>query len=474
MHTLDLLGLAAYFLLIIFIGYRSAKRVKTSDDFAVAGNRITWPILFATLAASFLGGGASLGRAGKSFTEGYAFMFAAAAFPIATVLAGLYIAPKLKRYAGAHTVGDIMAHHYGAPSRLITGIFSMVYCIGILGAQALAIGTVFNAVLGVEVSTGIIIGMALVLLYSTVGGIWAVIQTDVIQFLMLAFFMPLTLIIGIQLAGGPSALIKQLPQAHFSFMGHYSPLLFFGLFVAFLLGETLVPPYTQRALAAPDARNARIGYTIAGGFGFLFYFITSTIGLVALVLYPNISADQALPALIRSALPVGITGLVLAALLAVVMSTADSYLNSSAVVFVRDIYQSFINPDITEQHRLWLERGVNLGIGLGAVLFALYATSIVDALLMSYAFWAPTILIPFVLGVFFEVYCSKAALWAMLVGALVTGFWNWGPFPLQELTGITGLIVGVVSNLVVFVLVYRCFGGTGGLVAGSRSGVEGG
>ncbi len=459
MRPLDLLGLAVYFLLLIVIGYRSARRVKTSDDFAVAGNRITWPILFATLAASFLGGGASLGRAGKSFVEGYAFMFAASAFPIATVLAGLWIAPKLKRYTGAHTVGDIMAHHYGAPARLFTGIFSMIYCIGILGAQALAIGTVFNAVLGTDVSTGIVIGMALVLLYSTVGGMWAVIQTDVLQFLMLAFFMPITLVIGIQLVGGPVALIEQLPATHFTLMGNYSPVLFFSIFIAFLLGETLVPPYTQRALAAPDSRNARIGYSIAGGFGFLFYFITTTIGLVALVLYPEISPDQALPSLIRSALPAGITGLVLAALLAVVMSTADSYLNSSAVVFVRDIWQSFINPEITEQHRLWLERGVNLGIGIGAVIFALYATSIVDALLLSYALWAPTILIPFVLGVFLDIRCEKAALWAMLCGALVTVFWNWGPFPLQQQTGITGLIAGVITNLLVFTLVYRLFAG---------------
>ncbi|WP_421866996.1 sodium:solute symporter family protein [Motiliproteus sp.] len=455
MHPLDLAGLAFYFILLIVIGYLSSRRVKTSDDFAVAGNRITWPILFATLAASFLGGGASMGRAGKSFTDGYVFMFVAASFPIATVLTGLYVAPKLKRYVGAHTVGDVMAHHYGAPSRLFTGLFSMIYCIGILGAQALAIGTVFNAILGVEVSTGILLGMAVVLLYSTLGGMWAVIQTDVLQFLMLALFVPLTLLIGVQQVGGAEALIERLPEAHFSIMGDYSVGLFVSLFIAYLLGETLVPPYTQRALAAPDARNAKWGYSLAGGFGFLFYFCTATIGLVALVLFPDISPDRALPELVRTALPVGITGLVLAALLAVVMSTADSYLNSSAVVFVRDIYQSFIDPDVDERKRLWIERGVNLGIGIGAVLFALYATSIIDALLLSYALWAPTVLIPFVAAVVWDLNCKRAALAAMLAGALVTIVWKWGPVDLQALTGLTALIAGVLTNIVVFVGVYR-------------------
>ncbi|WP_227368811.1 sodium:solute symporter family protein [Halomonas sp. M20] len=457
MNLIDLLGLLLYFAILILIGYRSAKKVSNSADFAVAGNKIIWPVLFATLAASFLGGGASMGRAGKSFDEGYAFMFAASAFPIATVLAGLFIAPRLKRYTNAHTVGDIMGLHFGASARLFTGIFSLVFCVGILGAQALAVGTVFHAILGIEVSTGILIGMAVVLLYSTVGGMWAVIQTDVVQFLMLAIFLPITMIIGVNEIGGPAALIEQLPSGHFSLMGDYSVGMFVSIFIAFLLGETLVPPYTQRALSAPDSRHARIGYSVAGGFGFLFYFVSSTIGLIALVMYPSISPDQAMPALIRDALPIGITGLVLASLLAVVMSTADSYLNSAAVIFVSDIYKPFIDPNVSENKRLWIERLVNLLIGAGAVVFALYATSIVDALLLSYSLWAPTILIPFVLGVLLDLKCNKAAISAMLAGALVTIFWKWGPFDLQEATGFTALIAGVLVNILVFIVVYRLF-----------------
>ena len=457
MNPIDLGGLLLYFAILIYIGYRSAKKVSGSADFAVAGNKIIWPVLFATLAASFLGGGASMGRAGKSFDEGYAFMVAASAFPLATVLAGLFIAPRLKRYVNAQTVGDIMAQHFGASARLFTGIFSLVFCIGILGAQALAVGTVFHAILGIEVSTGILIGMAVVLLYSTVGGMWAVIQTDVVQFLMLAVFLPVTMLIGINDLGGPQALVEQLPEGHFSLMGDYSVGMFLSIFIAFLLGETLVPPYTQRALSAPDSRHARIGYSVAGGFGFLFYLVSATIGLVALVLYPTISPDQAMPTLIRDALPVGITGLVLASLLAVVMSTADSYLNSAAVIFVGDIYKPFIEPDVSEKKRLWIERLVNLLIGLGAVVFALYATSIIDALLLSYALWAPSILLPFVFAVLFDLRCTRSAVAAMLAGALVTILWKWGPFDLQAATGLTALIAGVIANVLVFVLVYRLF-----------------
>ncbi|UTV30730.1 sodium:solute symporter family protein [Photobacterium atrarenae] len=457
MHILDLAGIAIYFIAMLYIGYRSSKKVQSSNDFAVAGNKITWPILFATLAASFLGGGASMGRAGQTFDHGYAFMFAAMAFPIATMIVGVFIAPKLKKYKDAHTVGDIMEYHYGVPARIFTGVFSLLFCVGILGAQALAIGTVFNILLGVDVVTGIVIGMVVVLVYSTMGGMWAVIQTDVIQFVMLGFFLPLTMYIGIELVGGPGNLVASIPELHFSVMGEYSWGVFLSIFIAFLLGETLVPPYTQRALAAPDSRNAKIGYTVAGAFGVLFCFVSSTIGIISFVLYPDTSPDQALPTLIRNALPVGLTGLVLASLLAVVMSTADSYLNSASVVFVKDIYTRFYEPNCPEEKKLKLERGVNLVIGLGAIAFALMATDIIDALLMSYALWAPTILIPFMAGVLLDIKCNRSAILAILAGAVVTSCWKWGPWDLQGITGLSALIAGVVANISVFITSRKLF-----------------
>lgn len=455
MHILDILGISAYFLMLLYIGFKSSKKVQTSDDFAVAGNKITWPILFATLAASFLGGGASMGRAGQTFEHGYAFMFAAIAFPIATIIVGIFIAPKLKNYKKAHTVGDIMEHHYGSAARLFTGVFSILFCVGILGTQALAIGTVFNILLGVDVVNGILIGMFVVLIYSTLGGMWAVIQTDVIQFIMLALFLPITMYIGVDLVGGPEAMVAKLPEFHFSVIGTYSWGAFLSIFIAFLLGETLVPPYTQRALAAPDSRNAKIGYSLSGVFGILFGFVSSTIGCVAFILYPDITPDQALPMLIKTALPVGLTGLVLASLLAVVMSTADSYLNSAAVVFVKDIYLRFIDPKCSEQKKLWMERSVNLVIGIAAIIFALSATNIIDGLLISYALWAPTILIPFIAGVLFDIKCNKSAIIAIAVGATVTSLWKWGPWQLQSETGISALIAGVTANIVTLALVYK-------------------
>src|SRR5262249_3814732 len=160
---------------------------------------------------------------------------------------------------------------------------------------------------------------------------------------------------------------------HLTFLGSWTLLTFIGTFVTFLLGEMLTPPFTQRAFSARDPRAARRGYLVSGVFSIGFYFVTASIGLVALVLFPNIDTDHALPRAVADLLPAGITGLTVAALLAVIQSTASSYLNSAAIVFVKDIYVPFIRPAAGDRHRLNVQRAVTLVVGVAAVGFAIAA-----------------------------------------------------------------------------------------------------
>lgn len=461
MTAIDWVLVALYFAALIGIGLQTMRRIESSDDFAVAGNRVIWPVFFGSLAAAFLGGGASIGLAGQTFSDGYVYMLAFLAYSVQTVLVGWFVAPRLKRYRHAHTIGDVMAEHFGPASRLITGIVSVALCAGILGAQALAIGTVVNATVGLPVTPSIVVGMAVVIVYSTFGGLWAVIQTDMMQFVLLGVLVPVTLLIGVARAGGVDAMLASVPDANTGALGSTGGLAFAGLFVSFLLGETLVPPYAQRTFSTPDGRHARIGYVLTGIFSALFFFITASIGLVALRLFPGIKPEAALPTVVMKLLPVGLVGLVVAALMAVVMSTASSYMNSTAVVLIKDIYQPFIRPGLTPRHRLWLERVTTAVVGVLATLFAISVPSIVDALMYSYSLWAPTIIIPLLGAVLFNARSTPAALSAILAGGIVTGVWTWA---LGEPYGVPGVLVGVAANLLVFTgltLVDRSRRGTG-------------
>lgn len=451
MKTLDWLFVLVYLAVLVVISVQSLRRVNSPDDFAVAGRRVVTPILFATMAASMLGGGAAVGTGGQVFTNGYVYLFAAFAFPLQTFLVGYFVAPRMTRYATAQTVGDVMEHHYGRASRLLTGILSIGLCAGVLGGQVLALGVVFNTIMGVSTEVGILIGMSIVLLYSAAGGMWAVVQTDVLQFVILGIFIPVTLFLGLTEVGGAAQLAESVPAGHFSLTGDWTLALFAGTFLAVLLGETLTPPYAQRAFSTRVPASARRAFMAAGIFGFGFFFVTATVGLIALVLFPDIGPDQALPTLVSNMLPAGVKGLVLAALAAVIMSSSDSFLNSTAVVFVRDIYQPFINPNIAQSRVLMLQRLVTVVVGVAAVVFALTAETIIDLLLDIYSLWAPTVIIPLILAVVWGFRAKAAALTAIIGGAAATVLWTWG---LDEPFGLTGLVVGVGVNIVAFFVVY--------------------
>lgn len=454
MATLDWVLIIAYLAVLIVITAFSIKRVRTPDDFAVAGGKLPASVLFATMAASVLGGGAGFGTAGETFSNGYVYMLAAFAIPLQVLLVGLFVAPKMTAYRGAQTVGDVMEHHYGRLARFLTGVFSIGLCSGTLASQVLALGLIFNTVLGVSINIGIVIGMSVVLLYSTVGGMWAVVQTDVLQFVILGIFIPVTVLVAVMRVGGPGDLLAAVPESHLTIGGNWGLALFLSTFLAIILGETLAPPYAQRAFATTDARAARRSFIAAGTFGFGFFFITATIGLAALALFPDIEPDQAMATVVQQLLPAGLSGLVIAALMAVVMSTSDSFLNSTAVVFVRDIYKPFINPRITAARTLTAQRVVTLVVGIAASLLAMSATSIIDLILQIYVVWAPTVVVPLILAVVWRYQSTKAALSAIITGALATAVWTW---VLDEPFGVGGLVVGVGCNVLTFFLVYLAF-----------------
>ena len=115
------------------------------------------------------------------------------------------------KYSDAISVGNIMEIHYGRLAKIFPGIFGFILCAGILGVQVGAIGYVFNLFLGIDRIMGIILGCGIVITYATIGGMWAVIWTDVAKFIMMAVGIPLTLYFGVQHAGGITAVKAAIP-----------------------------------------------------------------------------------------------------------------------------------------------------------------------------------------------------------------------------------------------------------------------
>ena len=444
---LDIAIITIYLAAVLIIGIRAGRHVKSIEEFSVAGRSFSYLVIFATLSASFIGGGFSMGNSEKVFLFGLVNIFALWGFSLKEILVAQFIAPQIKRYDAPITVGDIMGHHYGKGAKVVTGIFSVILCSGILGAQVGAMGYIFNIFLGLDQMYGIIIGLGIVIAYSTIGGMRAIVYTDILQFIVLMVGLPLVLIFGVVKAGGVGAVIQAVPVDHLTFLGPYTLLAFLSLFFTFVIGEALVPPYVQRLFIAKDVNEVRKGTMLSGLFSIPFLFVTGSIGLVALILFPEIDANLAMPTMIKEVLPIGLMGIVVAGVISIIMSSADSFLNGASVAAVHDVIKPLMNTDDEKNFRL--VKIINILVGILAIVFAIKIKSILDILIYSYNFWAPIIVVPLVVAILGGKVTKTQFYWGMTGGIIGVVGWN---FVLDAPFGIDGLIIGVIGNAFLFTL----------------------
>ncbi|WP_310621469.1 sodium:solute symporter family protein [Flexibacterium corallicola] len=446
----DMIIVAGYLLSILVLGLWGGRIHKGLADYATAGREFGALVIFATMSASFIGGGYSTGNAEKVFVYGVANIVALWGFSCKELLVATFIAPKMSKFPNAVSVGDIMSTTYGKVARLITGISGLMLCCGIIGAQVGAIGVVFNVFFGMDRLLGIAVGCSIVIVYTTLGGMRAVIYTDVAQFIILAIGMPLALIFGIYQIGGVEALYNAVPPDRWTLPGPaFDWLGLVALVLVFMFGETLVPPYMQRLLAGKTATAAARGTLYAGLFSFAFFAVTGAIGLVALALAPDLDPNKAMPYVIMTVLPPVLKGFVFSGVIAIIMSTADSYLNSASITFVKDILLPLRSKPLQEETLLFLAKIATLVVGVLSILFAISIESILDILIYAYNYWAPIILVPLVNAI----YGLRKGTLPFLAGATAGGLTTlvWQSF-LSSPGDISGLVLGVLMNLLVFCL----------------------
>lgn len=442
-----------YLALTLGVGIYAGRRVANIEDYAVAGRKYSAWIVFATLSASFIGGGFTIGNAEKVFVMGIVYIVALWGFSLKEILVATLIAPRIGDFPKAISVGDVMERDYGKTGKVVTGFFSVLLCAGILGAQVGGIGKIFHVFVGTAPWVGILLGAGIVILYSTIGGMKSVVATDIMQFAVLVVGIPLVLIFGVWQAGGAAVVLDQAPAGHLGLFTNKSAAAFASLFLTFLLGETLVPPYVLRLFVGKDVQAVARGTLWSGILSIPFFAIVGGIGLVAAVLMPGLEdATLALPAMVREVLPIGLRGIVVAGIIAVVMSSADSFLNAASIALANDIAQPFSAKTLSERTSLRVARLATFITGVLAIIFAVSITSILDILIYAYNFWAPIILVPLAAALLGWRSTRAAFIAGAGAGILAVLLWWRLPGSFQEFDG---LIVGVFANFAAFSITHR-------------------
>jgi SSS family solute:Na+ symporter len=433
--ALDILVIAAYFAILLGISWWSAKRKKDeSADYFLAGRDIGWLAVGASLFASNIGSEHLVGLAGTGAASGLAVgHFEWLACLILLLLGWLFVPYYLR--SGVYTMPEFLERRYNPSSRAyFTWVSVIGYVLTKISVTLFAGGVVLRAVTGWNFWTSAVVLIVVTGLYTILGGLRAVIYTEVLQAVVLILGSATLLIVGLVHVGGWSGLEARVSPDFFSMWKPVSHPDFpwtgivFGAPILGIWYWCTDQHIVQRVLAARNVTEARRGTIFAGYLKILPVFIFVLPGIIAAALFSDIrgeAANSAYPALVTRLLPAGLKGLVLAGMLAALMSSLASAFNSCSTLLTWDVYRKW-RPQATEARLVAVGRVtavILVVLGLLWIPFMKYVSSQLYIYLQSVqAYIAPPIAACFLLGLFFRRLNGAgaiASLWTGLVLGLL-------------------------------------------------------
>lgn len=409
----------AYVALLTFVAVQ-ARAAREFEEFSLARRSLPVALVFASLAATYIGPGFSIGFVGRGFKSGFLFLGIGLAYAIQNILVGLLIAPRLRGLSGCHTLGDAIGQKYDRKCHILAGVISVGLCAGFAAVMAKAGGDVVHDIFALPHALSVIVIVALTALYPTIGGLRANVVTDAFQFITFAVLLPilLLLVLGFHLQGGAAAFAAQASAATMEGLKATSPLEIVGLVAAFLLGETLIPPYANRALASRTTRVSRNSFILAGLFSTIWFTVMIALGVAArTIVLEDPGEDYVLLNLVKSTMPAKCYALLFVALVSIVMSSLNSLLNAGAVAFTQDIIKPLVK--LADNRALNIGRAATIVIAAVAAAGAVAVPSIIGGLLICYTIWAPAILPTLIIGLWIKRPRPLAGILSMGVGTVV-------------------------------------------------------
>ncbi len=410
----------AYVIILTFVALR-ARTAHEFEEFSLAKRSLPLALVFGSLAATYVGPGFTIGFVGKGFNSGYLFLAIGLAYAIQNILVGFIVAPKLRELKNCHTLGEAIGQKYDKRSQVIAGIISVGLCVGFSAVMAKAGGSILNNVLHLPKWSAVAIIVGFTTLYTTFGGLRASVITDAFQFTAFATLLPITLLLVFMynLKGGSTEFFNKAYEATAEGFDSTSIIKIIGLVIALLLGETLIPPYANRALASKSTKVSRNGFILAGIFSIFWFMVMVSLGIMARGIIPaDTPEDDVIFNLVHKVMPASGYALLLVVLISVVMSSLDSLLNAGAVSFTQDIVRPFLN--LTNGNSLNTGRFATVAIAIIAAISALMVENIINGLLTCYAVWTPAILPSLILGLWIKNPKPLAGILSMSIGAAVS------------------------------------------------------
>lgn len=445
--TTGVLWAGAFILLMMVAGFVAARRVKSFTDYAVSGRSMNFLFLFATLTCTVIGGATTIGFVALVTKIGLNFVWVVVAIVASNIFSGLFLAGAVRRLK-VESIGGLYLHYYDKRAMVAANCIAFFTTVLLFAVQLSGMGKLLSALTGWELQLSVLFSTFVMLLYTWAGGIKAVARTDFLQFLFICAGIGCTLVAALTGSGGLLGLHQTLivvKPAALELTGNMPASLLAGLFLTFFFGGMLSPSMVQRYASAKSEAAAGRSVLVFALFFLLFGVVIILLGLSFTGMKLAAAHEQELPVLMQTLLPEWLVGLGMAAIFAAVMSTADSFLNTSSILFVQTVWRNRSE----ETGLLRTARRATLVIGLLGLAVALFEPGILGLVKYAFAIWAPAMLpsmVP-VLVAGRPLFSAGGALASIFSGALVMILFQ--AFAIQTLLGVPVIVVGLVVSTAV-------------------------
>lgn len=461
---MELAIIVLYLAAIFGVGIYCNKFNNNIDDYLLAGRRLGVGLATGTLVATYFGGGYVIGVGSEAFEKGMSAYWS----PIAGALGILAVCLILKRMEGmnVYTVTEIVENRYNSPLlRVLTTILSLMALVGILAGQVTSAGSILSSLgLGNPTTCAIIVA-AFFIGFTAFGGLWAVTVTDFIQIIVAALGLIAAAIVVLTQVGGWDSLVAQIqatdvPSNYFSLLKDTEPSyvlwLIMPMFIYTLIGQDVY----QRLFAAKDTKTAYKSAVLSCIILLVICFFPVLLGMAGRAMFPDMEVSSMIvPTIIRATLPPVLSGFALAAIIAAVVSTADSILTAATSHVVNDIYVRYIskedpNDPQSQKKLLNLSKIMTLFVGIISVVVALAIPSVLQVLNSSYTLFTAGVFAPVVAGLLWKK-ATKAGAFAGLFSGLAFVALGWSGFsffgiPSDIASSLLALVVLIVVSLITY------------------------
>jgi SSS family solute:Na+ symporter len=432
----DIIAFVAFITAVIGISIYASRKEDTSEDYFLAGRNLSWWLIGFSLIASNISTEHFVGQAGRGYELGLAIASYEWMAAVTLVVVALVFLPRFLR-SGIYTIPEYLEYRYNSTARAIMAAFMMIAYIFVALASVLFSGALaLNSIFGIDVVQGIWLIGILAGIYTIYGGLKAVVWSDLLQGGTLLLGGLLVTVLGFIAVGGVDNFFSASSTKLHTVLPWNHPEM---PWVAVFIGGLWIPNIfywglnqfiTQRTLAAKSLEQGQKGILFAAGLKLLIPFIIVFPGIMAFQLYGSQvpQADQAYPFLIKQLLPMGLRGIMFAALFGAVMSSLDSMLNSAATIFTIDLYKRHWKKDASGKKLVAIGRvmtGVFVVVGCFWAPIVARFGSVYEYIQKIWGFLSPGIVAAFAFGIVVRKAPAAAGIGAMILGVPLYGLCLW-------------------------------------------------